>query len=313
MIKYSVIIPAYNRCQEVKECIFSLMKTGRKDFEIIVVDDFSSDNTTELLNEIKINNLTIYKNLRNSGATVSRNNGAKKAKGEYLFLLDSDTEVDKNIFNAFDKAILELDNVGIIAPKIYYFNDKKRIWYAGSWINLLTSQAHYRGIDELDKGQFCQVIRLKGGHVPTAFLVPRELFFEVGSFDENLVIGFEEPFIAQEIEKTGKIIYFYPSAMLYHKIPLAQNDSNTVLGTIKTFFTFISFRNPRIAFYTSRNRVWFMKKYSKNYLLFLFFFLPLLNIIYLIKSIFSNNMIFYKQILKGSLDGILNKQRNYQP
>jgi len=303
-MKYSVIIPVYNRPQEIVECVSSLLRIRRDDFEIIIVDDGSTDETQEILKNLKTTKVKICRNEINRGAAVSRNKGAKLARGDFLFFLDSDTEVDLEIFNALDDVIRYKKKIGMITPIIYYYEDKARIWYAGAWINMLTSQAYYRSINQIDRGKFNKIEVIKGAHVPTALMIPKEIFFKSGMFNESLNMGFEEPFIAKEIEKLGTNIYFSPFAKIYHKIPAMESTKGNIKGKIRDFFTYISFRNPKIAYYTSRNRVWFMKKYSDYYFLFLIFFLPLSIFIYLVKSIFSKKPKYFIQILKGSLVGI---------
>lgn len=90
-IKISIIIPSYNVEKYINECLDSLINQTFKEFEIIVVDDGSSDNTINILNEYQAN----YNNIKiiqqeNQYAGVARNNGMKYAQGEYLLFLDSD-------------------------------------------------------------------------------------------------------------------------------------------------------------------------------------------------------------------------------
>lgn len=87
-MRFSVIIPTYNRSELIKEAIDSVLNQTFKDFELIVVDDGSTDNTKEVLNGYGNKIKAVFK--ENSGAEKSRNKGAEVAKGEYLAILDDD-------------------------------------------------------------------------------------------------------------------------------------------------------------------------------------------------------------------------------
>ncbi|NBT85713.1 MAG: glycosyltransferase family 2 protein [Alphaproteobacteria bacterium] len=86
----SVILPTYNRAVDLKKAIESVLIQTYKDFELIVVDDGSSDETDELLSEIKDQRVFSIKHQINKGAAASRNTGIKASKGNYIAFLDSD-------------------------------------------------------------------------------------------------------------------------------------------------------------------------------------------------------------------------------
>lgn len=88
MVKFSVIIPAYNCADYISEAIDSVLAQTYTDYEIIVVDDGSTDSTTEILNNYS-GQIKIHKQ-SNAGVSVARNAGAQLADGEYLAFLDSD-------------------------------------------------------------------------------------------------------------------------------------------------------------------------------------------------------------------------------
>lgn len=88
---FSVVIPAYNRAHSIRQAIDSVLKQTEQRFEIIVVDDGSTDNTDAVLDEIKkVEPRLHYIKQQNGGATNARNTGIKAAKGSYIAFLDSD-------------------------------------------------------------------------------------------------------------------------------------------------------------------------------------------------------------------------------
>ncbi|QMU27571.1 glycosyltransferase family 2 protein [Adhaeribacter radiodurans] len=86
---FTIVIPTYNRASFIKRTIQSVLDQSFQDFEIIVVDDGSTDNTEELVNSIKSDKVTYYKKA-NEERAIARNTGAQLSKGEYVNFFDSD-------------------------------------------------------------------------------------------------------------------------------------------------------------------------------------------------------------------------------
>lgn len=99
-MKISVIIPTYNEEAVISDCILSLSKQTYPDFEIIVVDDGSSDKTLQILSGLraKFKNLKVLRQ-NHKGPGAARNFGAKRAKGEILVFVDADMTFDKDFLN----------------------------------------------------------------------------------------------------------------------------------------------------------------------------------------------------------------------
>lgn len=106
MVKYSFIVPVYNTEKYLKKCLDSLAGQNFKDFEIIIVNDGSTDNSKNIISEYeeKYNNIKVI-NQKNGGLSVARNNGVKEAKGKYLIFIDSDDYVETNLLKEVDKEI----------------------------------------------------------------------------------------------------------------------------------------------------------------------------------------------------------------
>jgi glycosyltransferase involved in cell wall biosynthesis len=106
---FSVIVPTFNRADEIKELLDSLSKQTipHNNFEIIIVDDGSTDNTKEVIESIKskfdLNIRTLYQNHKGPGE--ARNLGMKNAKGKYFVFIDSDCIADKNWLSAYKKEV----------------------------------------------------------------------------------------------------------------------------------------------------------------------------------------------------------------
>lgn len=110
MIKYSFIVPVYNVSKYLKRCLDSLLKQNFKDYEIIIVNDGSTDNSLDIIRkyEEKHSNISVI-DQKNMGLSMARNNGVKKASGKYLLFIDSDDYVSKDLLINVDKNIEDVD------------------------------------------------------------------------------------------------------------------------------------------------------------------------------------------------------------
>jgi len=98
-IKYSIIIPTFNSSLYIKECINSILQQKHGDFfyEIIIIDDCSTDNTNEIISSLESNTeIKLFKTIKNSGPGIARNIGIKKSTGDWILFLDSDDKLEKN-------------------------------------------------------------------------------------------------------------------------------------------------------------------------------------------------------------------------
>lgn len=136
-IDISVIVPIYNTAKYLNKCLKSILNQIFKNIEIILIDDGSTDNSLDICNYYKSNykNVSIYSQ-KNSGPSVARNFGLKKAKGKYVSFVDSDDYIDLDMYshmmNANDSrnvdviissyVVVDLDNEKVIRKKEYKNN-----------------------------------------------------------------------------------------------------------------------------------------------------------------------------------------------
>lgn len=123
----SIIIPTYNEEKDIPECLDSLLNQSFKNFEIIVVDDGSTDRTKEIIKEFqkKDKRIKLIEG-EHKGPGFSRNLGAKKAKGEILVFVDADMTFDKNYIKNLIKPILK-DKTGKILGTTHDYEAVKNI------------------------------------------------------------------------------------------------------------------------------------------------------------------------------------------
>ena len=109
-MRYSIIVPAYNTEKYIDKCLKSIFSNTYKNFEVIIVNDGSTDKTEDIINKyIKKYDNIIHIKQKNMGLSMARNNGVKKATGDYLLFIDSDDYVEKNLLENINKNIDDLD------------------------------------------------------------------------------------------------------------------------------------------------------------------------------------------------------------
>lgn len=170
MPKVSVIIPSYNRAKLVGRAIDSVLKQTFSDYEIIVVDDGSQDNTKDVLSAYDRKIKYIYQS--NRGISGARNRGIKEAAGEYIAFLDSDDLWIPEKLAEQVKVLEANKKVGIVYSKLQMINDK----------------GEHCGVKPKHKSgkNFRELIEI-GGDIPTSSVMTRrECFEKVGVFDESL-------------------------------------------------------------------------------------------------------------------------------
>ncbi|AEC51970.1 glycosyl transferase [Pyrococcus sp. NA2] len=169
----SVIIPTHNRAKLLKRAIISVLNQTFEDFEIIVVDDASSDNTPKIIESIKDSRIRYIRLEKNSGAPTARNIGIKKARGKFIALLDDDDEWLPRKLEVQVKKFNELEKkFGIVYGGFYYVSQQNE--------KIIGKRLpRFRGnvYGELLKENFIGS--------PTV-LIRRECFKKAGLFDPNL-------------------------------------------------------------------------------------------------------------------------------
>lgn len=173
--KVSIIIPTYNRAHLIERAVKSALNQTYQDFEIIIIDDGSTDNTETVINKFqqKDNRIVYLKHGKNRGGSTARNTGINASRGEYTAFLDSDDEwlpekLEKQV-NVFQKLP---ENTGVL--------------YSGYYIVLEKNGKILKEISPIVKGDVYKEI-LKGCILgsPTP-LIRRTCFEKSGLFDETL-------------------------------------------------------------------------------------------------------------------------------
>lgn len=209
-----IILLNYNGWRDTIECIESLNKIKYKNFEIIVVDNNSTDNSREkLLEYAKINNYIFLESESNNGFAAGNNLGVKfalKNNPEYILLLNNDTIVEPEFLTELIACAKKNNNVGIIGGKIYNYPEMNNLWYAGGYINKLTARGKHK-IEDYDKE--CETDFITG----CMQLINIIALKDVGLMDEQYFLYYEDLDYCMKFKNKGYKLVYTPNSIIYHK------------------------------------------------------------------------------------------------
>lgn len=209
----SIIIPVYGEIDYTLRCLVSIAKNAPQvAFEIIVVDDFSPDNSAEILAKVKGIKLVINKH--NQGFIRSCNEASIAAKGEYLYFLNNDTEVTSDWLDALLRTFQDFPGTGLVGSKLIYPDGRLQeaggiIWQDGSALNfgrfqdpLIPVYNYARDVD------YCS---------GASIMVPKTIFDNLSGFDElYLPAYYEDSDLAMKIRADGYRVIYQPMSTIFH-------------------------------------------------------------------------------------------------
>ena len=266
-MKVSIIIPIFNKREYTQKCLESIFLCGfgsehGDDFEVIVVDNGSTDDSFEYLNGLKSGltgdqkgvakkNLTVIHNEKNLGFAKACNQGAGAAKGEYLMFLNNDTVVTKGWL---DILVKELDSdsdgtsgkigagakiaadakIAAVGPKLLYPDNT--IQHAGVVFDEKKWPHH---IYKKEPGGAPYVNKKRQFQCITAacILIRAEVFRSVGGFDEAYLNGLEDLDLCLKIRELGLGILYVPESVVYHYESVTEGRSNYDERNVQLFYS----------------------------------------------------------------------------
>lgn len=271
----TVIIPNYNGSKYIRECLDSLRLQNYKNFNIIVVDNASTDGS-DLIIEEEYNEVQLIRNASNLGFSSGVNIGIKAAKSEYVILLNNDAMVEYNFIEEMVKGISSREDIFSCCGKILQYNSPEKIDDAGDFYTIM-GIPYQRGLDESRK-KYKKSTRIFSSCAGAA-IYRRELFEKVGYFDELHFAYLEDVDIGFRANILGYINIYLPRAITYHigsassgerynefKIKLAARNSIYVYYKNMPVIMLI-FNLPFIVFGHAVKYLFFKKKgFEKIYL-----------------------------------------------
>ena len=210
----SVVIPNWNGEQHLCECLEALKNQTFQDFELVFVDNGSTDGSVEFVRNFWLA-ATIVELSDNLGFAAAVNHGIGAAQGEYISLLNNDTCVSPYWLENLHRAIVENPDIMIFASMLVNYYDHRRIDSAGDGFNLWLGP--YK-IGEAALVENYQTRRFIFGACGGAGCYKRELFDRIGMFDEDFFAYFEDVDFSFRANWLGFRCLLVPNAVVYHKV-----------------------------------------------------------------------------------------------
>lgn len=252
--------------------------------EIIVVDNGSREDPTKSW-QSSYPEVRFIRSEKNLGFAGGNNLGIRHANGEYFFLVNNDTEFTTGLIENLVSVLDPRPKVGLISPKILYFDQPNIIQYAGySAMNMNTGRNRCIGQMEQDLGQYDDSTGPTGYVHGAAMMIRKEAINKAGLMPELFFLYYEEMDWCEKIRKAGFEIWIEPKAKIYHKESMSVGKKSL----LKEYFMC---RN-RILF-IRRNAPWFSR------IIFYFHFLLLVSPRNLLGYLLTGKIAHARQFLRG--------------
>ena len=306
----SILLVNFNNNHFTIDCLKSLMKLNYQNFEVIITDNGSiQSNYLKLKKEIKkitskINIKLIRSNIKLyfAGGT---NKAIKESNGEYICLLNNDTEVEPNFLDKIINYMEKNEEIGMLCPKIVYFTKPNYLWYAGAYLNTRSIYFSYHfGLNQKDNGQYDEIKETSYAN-GAALFIRKEVIQKIGLLDEIFFMYAEEVDWNYRAKAIGYKLIYYPKTTVYHKVDLITKKNR--FGYRKNYF--------QIYLYTRNKIIFVFKNFSLIDISIFYLIYQLRRTIFeLIFSIYKNKYKFFiaqiRAVIMGSLIGF--KRRNHR-
>jgi GT2 family glycosyltransferase len=289
--KVSIIILNWNGKEDTIECLESLKHLTYPNYEIMLVDNGSKDGSLECFRE-RYPDIEILENENNLGFAEGNNVGIKKLLSrdeDYIMLLNNDTIVEPSFLDELTKVIESDPTIGIVGPKVYYYDEPNKIQTAGIRVSFWRGTATHlkrNEIDTVDDSRIKEVDSICG----CALFARSEVFSKIGYLKKDYFAYWEETDWCVRAHRVGYKIVYVPSAKIWHKEGSTSKK-----------------RSGFYEFQMTRNMFWFMKQNSTRvqYILFLvYFFVFRFWFLTGIHLIYHKNPTGFVYFLKGIKAGI---------
>ena len=255
-LKLAIVLVNWNSFDLSSDTLASLQQTHYKDYDCIVVDNGSIDNSAEQL-ITAFPHIILLKAGENKGFTGGNNIGMQFAldKGyQYIMMLNNDVEVDPDFLDPLIQKLEEEENIGAVQPLIYFHHDKNLIWNAGSSFNPLLGICATPNYNQKDPAHVQTKIEKPIDWITgCAFMIRASVLKEVGLLKERFFIYYEDVDLSFRIKAAGHQLAYVPSSVIYHIAGMSHKTKE------KGKEGFVS---PKVHFLNARNRIWFLKSHT---------------------------------------------------
>ena len=210
----SIVIPNCNGRRFLATCFDSLRDQAFRKFEIILVDNGSTDDSVEFVRE-NYPEVRIIELRENKGFSVAVNEGIKQSKGEFVALLNNDTKADPKWLKELFLALVRNPTIGFCASKILLLDKPKIIYACGNSLGISGNPVNI-GIGEKDSAQFEKEKEVFGACAAAA-IYRKSVLEDIGLFDEDFHSFYEDVDISFRAQLSGYKCLYVPTAVVYHQ------------------------------------------------------------------------------------------------
>lgn len=284
----SIISVNFNQIQVTLELLESLRNISYSNLEIILVDNGSRENSSNLISQ-KYPEITYIFSEKNLGFSGGNNLGIQASKGDFLFFINNDAEITEGCLELLLDLFDSIPELGIVSPRICYdpklTDNQQIIQYAGAThVHPMTARNQILGEKQVDRGQFNEAKETAYVH-GAAMMIKREVVEKVGKMPEEFFLYYEELDWSEQIRNAGYKVYVEPNALVFHKESLAVGKNST----LKTYY-----HTRNRIFFVRRNRSW--NQIIVFYLFLFFFTIPKNSLVFLKNKEWGHMAAFYKGI-----------------
>jgi GT2 family glycosyltransferase len=258
------IILNWNQYELTLDCLESLGKLEYTKFDVIVVDNGSTDGSVEKIRQA-YPNCGIIENKENLGYSEGNNVGIRRAleqETEFIFLLNNDTLVDPQMLSRLVVEAQQDPTVGITGPTMFYADPPTMLWGGRNWVNWRKTRVVRERMGETVERTFLEnQPPIEAMYIDScAILVRSQVFKEIGLMDNRFFINFDDIDLCLRARKAGYKIIYVPSAVMWHRISAAMG-----IGS------------PATTYYMTRNSLILFTKYAPGVWKFVAMMIILLN------------------------------------
>ena len=208
----SVIVLNYNAGDLLLNCVDSVFKSTYPNFEVIIVDNLSTDNSHVRCKE-KFKKIQLIENEKNLGYCEGNNVGIKSAKGEFILILNPDTIVDPDWLNELFRAY-QKHGEALYQPKHLSLKEKSTIMSTGNMMNVFGfGYAREKGQKDVNQHNTIEQIGYASG---TCLFIPSSIFKNVGLLDPFIFLYHDDLDFGWRAAQLGIKSYYVPSSVIYH-------------------------------------------------------------------------------------------------
>lgn len=234
----SIVIANYNGENYLRTCLASLLKSSITDYEIIVIDNDSTDTSLKIVSEFQKKDPRIrkLKNRVNIGVPASRNRAISRCKGEIVVLLDNDTEVKKNSLEELIKPLLTSENIGAAQALLIDFENRNLVQMAGGhlipqaiWLMGFYERSEYKDIRP--KLKDTNIIAISA-----ALAVKKEVLDKIGGYDRLLYNYTDDLDFSWRIWIAGYRVVLAHKSIIYHYTKSVARRTNIGANKFDIYF-----------------------------------------------------------------------------